>query len=92
MDEQARQLRRSGAPLPAALVDPHPDRLPADAPGRGVVVAAHAAAVADDADGYVDPLTGMFAFTAAYHWAKGACCELGCRHCPWLDADARLGT
>lgn len=90
MDEEARQLRRAGAPLPAALVEPHADRLPADTPGRDAVAAAHAAAVADGADGYVDPLTGMFAFTAAYHWAKGACCELGCRHCPWLDADARL--
>ncbi|HUG86249.1 MAG TPA: DUF5522 domain-containing protein [Euzebya sp.] len=89
-DQRARQLRRAGQPLPDALVDPHPQRLDPTTAGAEVVVAAHRAAVADGADGYADPLTGLFSFTAAYHWAKGECCELGCRHCPWLDADDRL--
>jgi len=89
-EERAQQRRRQGEPLPAALVAPHPARLPAGTPGRAVILDAHARAVAEGADGYVDPTTGMFSFTAAYHWGKGACCELGCRHCPWLEADERL--
>lgn len=90
-DARAQQLRRAGTPLPAALLDPHPDRLDLADPRSPVVLAAHRQAVADGADGYVDPLTGLFSFTARYHWEKGACCELGCRHCPWADADDRLG-
>ncbi len=84
----AERLRRQGSPLPAALVDPHPDRIDAAACARALP--AHRQAVADGADGYVDPSSGLFCFTAGYHWAKGTCCELGCRHCPWIDADARL--
>ena len=83
---EATARRRRGDPLPAALVDPHDAR----SPGSTAALQAHRRAVADGADGYVDPDTGMFCFTAAYHWAKGACCDLGCRHCPWLDADRRL--
>lgn len=89
-DQRARLLRRAGQPLPAALIDPHPQRLDPAVPDADRVVAAHRDAVADGADGYRDPLTGLFSFTAVYHWAKGTCCELGCRHCPWVDADARL--
>lgn len=89
-DQRARQLRRAGHPLPDALVDPHPLRLDPTSPGAEAVVAAHREAVDDGADGYADPMTGLFSFTAAYHWDKGECCELGCRHCPWIDADARM--
>ena len=89
-DQHARALRRAGQPLPEGLVDPHPERLDRATPGADAVVAAHREAVGDGADGYADPLTGLFSFTAVYHWGKGHCCELGCRHCPWLDADQRL--
>jgi hypothetical protein len=82
---EATRRRRAGEALPDALVDPHPDRRASRA-----ALAAHRLAVADGADGYVDPDTGLFCFTAAHHWAKARCCELGCRHCPWVDADARL--
>lgn len=34
--------------------------------------------------GYRDPFTGLFVMTASYLWSRGACCESGCRHCPWL--------
>jgi hypothetical protein len=44
---------------------------------------AHAAATAAGDDGYIDPLTGLFVFTAAHHLARGTCCESGCRHCPY---------
>lgn len=83
---EAEARRRRGEALPAGLVDAHPARSSGSPGARR----AHRQAVADGADGYVDPDTGLFCFTAAYHWAKGACCELGCRHCPWLDADRRL--
>lgn len=69
-------------------MEPHPDRL-----GPGVsplALAAHRAAVAAGRDTYSDIPTGYVVFTAAHHWAKGQCCALGCRHCPWIDADRRL--
>ena len=44
---------------------------------------AHAAAVASDEPGYLDPETGFFVFTAAALLARGSCCGSGCRHCPY---------
>ena len=32
-------------------------------------------------DYYVE--SGRWVFTAAFHRARGACCQSGCRHCPW---------
>ena len=71
-------------PLPADRRDPHPDRLPLDAPGRDAIVAAHDEALQRGEPGYFDPRTGLFVMTAAYLWARGACCDNGCRHCPYL--------
>jgi hypothetical protein len=45
---------------------------------------AHAKAVADGADGYDDPTTGLFVFTSAF-LSQRACCDNGCRHCPYSD-------
>ena len=45
--------------------------------------AAHERAQLAGADGYVDPETGLFVFTAAYLSARGTCCDSGCRHCPY---------
>jgi hypothetical protein len=47
-------------------------------------MAAHDAAVAAGADGYQDPATGWWVFTAVALAANGTCCERGCRHCPWV--------
>lgn len=47
--------------------------------------AAHDRAVADGEPGYLDPSTGYFVFTAVTLAERGACCESGCRHCPWRD-------
>ena len=47
------------------------------------VQAAHDRAVREGEDGYVDPDTGLFVFTAAYLTARGTCCDSGCRHCPY---------
>ena len=63
---------------------PHPDRLAPTAPSFKAIAAAHRAAVAAGAPGYIDPPTGLFVLTAVYLWDRGACCEQGCRHCPYV--------
>jgi hypothetical protein len=68
-----------------ALDQPHPSRLPLDAVRRDDILAAHRRAMASGADGYEDPVTGLFVFTAAYHAARGSCCDSGCRHCPYIE-------
>jgi hypothetical protein len=53
----------------------------------------HDAAVHSGTDGYIDPNTGLFVFTAAYHLARGTCCDSGCRHCPFAhDGHMRTET
>jgi Family of unknown function (DUF5522) len=51
---------------------------------------AHREAMARGDDGYFDPPTGLFVFTAAYLAARGTCCESDCRHCPYRDPDQPL--
>ncbi|HEX9766632.1 MAG TPA: DUF5522 domain-containing protein [Nitriliruptorales bacterium] len=70
--------------LPPELIAPHPDRLAPDHPRYDQIVAAHAAAVARGEDGYPDPGTGYWVFSALALWERGTCCEQGCRHCPWI--------
>lgn len=65
------------------LTQPATSRLLPDAPGYDEIVAAHSFALAEEADGYDDPITGMYVFTAAY-LASRDCCDLGCRHCPYV--------
>jgi hypothetical protein len=71
--------------LPADRRLPHPDRLSPAAPGYAEIVARHEEALARDEPGYLDPVTGLFVMTAATHWARGECCDSGCRHCPFLE-------
>jgi hypothetical protein len=71
------------APLTARLAPSRPD--------HAAIVAAHEAALAHDDDGYLDPATGAFVFTAQAHWDRGSCCHSGCRHCPYEDGE-RAGT
>ncbi|HEX7165813.1 MAG TPA: DUF5522 domain-containing protein [Acidimicrobiales bacterium] len=52
-------------------------------PADDRVQAAHDAAVADGQDGYIDPDSGLFVFTAAYLAERGYCCAEDCRHCPF---------
>jgi len=55
-------------------------------PGNSLSAAARAAhedAMRKGDDGYADPETGLFVFTAAYLEARGTCCDSGCRHCPY---------
>ncbi|CAN5862863.1 hypothetical protein BH24ACT3_BH24ACT3_04750 [soil metagenome] len=68
--------------IPAsAKVTSVPAGPPAD---RRAILAAHASAMERGDDGYLDPVNGLFVFTAAYLLARGACCDTGCRHCPYV--------
>lgn len=69
---------------PRRLSEPHPDRLPGDAPQRDEILARHDAAMAAGEPGYLDPGTGLFVLTAAYLRDRGTCCDSGCRHCPYV--------
>lgn len=44
---------------------------------------AHDDACARGQDGYADPDTGWFVFTAVGLKKRGWCCGSGCRHCPY---------
>ncbi len=61
-----------------------PDRLSPHHPRLTEVMAAHARAVAAAEPGYEDPVTGLTVFTAAFLADRGYCCEIGCRHCPFV--------
>ncbi|MFA7267024.1 MAG: DUF5522 domain-containing protein [Candidatus Nanopelagicales bacterium] len=64
--------------------EPSTTRLPLHAPHRDAIVLAHARAIEADDDGYDDPATGLYVFTAK-SLATRDCCDLGCRHCPYCD-------
>jgi hypothetical protein len=58
--------------------------LPLAIPNREQIIAAHDAALAADEAGYLDPASGLFVLTAAFHARRGTCCHKGCRHCPYV--------
>jgi Family of unknown function (DUF5522) len=68
-----------------ALDEPHPARLGADDPRRAEILAAHRRALAAGDAGYADPATGLFVLTGSYLADQGACCDSGCRHCPYVE-------
>lgn len=78
------------AEMPAERRAPLVARLDPTRPDHAVIVAAHARAMAAGEDGYLDPTTGFFVFTAQAHWDRGRCCQSGCRHCPYA-AGPRAG-
>ena len=69
---------------PRPLDEPHASRLRTDHPNRVAIIAAHRDALQNGEDGYLDPVSGLFVFTAAYHAARGTCCDSACRHCPYV--------
>jgi hypothetical protein len=69
--------------LPADRRLPRADRLDVDHPAYVPIVSAHEAALDAGRDTYRDPLTGLQVFTAGALWARGLCCQSGCRHCPY---------
>ena len=64
--------------------EPDPSRLSPDDPNRRSIIAAHEAALTAGEAGYLDPVTGLFVFTAASLSAR-PCCDNGCRHCPYKE-------
>lgn len=74
--------------LPSRIGRPHPDRLSPDHPQYAEILRAHTDAVTGDVDGYLDPASGYWVFTARYLDERGYCCQMGCRHCPWVDRPA----
>jgi hypothetical protein len=72
------------SPSGRPLAEPHPTRLSPDHPRRAEILAAHQAAMAAGAPGYEDPDTGLYVMTAAHLLGRGACCQSGCRHCPYV--------
>jgi hypothetical protein len=66
------------------LSEPHPTRLATTHRLRAEILAAHDAALAHDEDGYVDPASGWWVFSAAHLLERGHCCDSGCRHCPYV--------
>lgn len=69
--------------LPASRRVPLVARLDPAHPGYELVLAVHERALAADAPTYPDPLSGFDVLTAAELWARGFCCDSGCRHCPF---------
>lgn len=61
--------------------------LPPAPTARAAVVQAiedlHARTCAEGGDGYMDPTTGFFVFSALSHLRRGKCCGSACRHCPF---------
>jgi len=73
--------------LPDDRRQPLVARVPPDDPATPVVLARHEDALDASVDGYLDPASGAFVFTAATLWARGRCCASGCRHCPYTAGD-----
>ncbi|MDT7537680.1 MAG: hypothetical protein QOI82_1265 [Actinomycetota bacterium] len=71
----------AGRPLSTPAVS----RLALDHPQRADILAAHDAALAQNAPGYTDPASGLFVLTAGWLAARGTCCDNGCRHCPYVE-------
>jgi len=64
---------------------PSDRRLSRERPDREEILAGHRAALAAGVATYLDPTTGYSVFTAAHLLGVGACCDSGCRHCPYVD-------
>lgn len=64
---------------------PHPARLSPRRRDYDRVMAAHDAACAAGRVGYLDPGTRLFVLTVDELWARGSCCDSGCRHCPYVE-------
>jgi hypothetical protein len=57
--------------------------MPDDLTLRDRVSLLHAAACKREEDSYIDPSTGLLVMTAHALRARGFCCAVGCRHCPY---------
>lgn len=69
--------------IPDTLGPPKAERLNPARPDYAAIMEAHRAAAEAGRSGYVDPGSGFFVLTAPALAARGSCCGLGCRHCPF---------
>ncbi len=67
---------------------PAPERLSLQHPLRLEILSRHRAAVESGIPTYRDPASGLAVLTAAFLAGRGYCCESGCRHCPFVGAEA----
>lgn len=79
--------RTGRAPLAAERTLPRRDRLDTDHPAYVPIMVAHETALEAGQDTYRDPLTGFEVMTATALWARGECCDRGCRHCPYGEQE-----
>ena len=66
---------------------PHPSRCDPSRSDYAAIIATHEQAVALGATTYSDPSSGLTVLTVAAHLARGACCDSGCRHCPYVVSE-----
>jgi len=83
----SRRPAEAGVLAPRRLDEPAQSRFPPDAPAHDEALRRHAEAMAAGQAGYLDPTTGLFVLTAAFHADRGTCCGSGCRHCPYVIDD-----
>lgn len=67
-----------------SVTRPHPSRLDPARPDYAAILAAHERAVTRGEATYRDPTTGLAVMTVTSLLERGACCDTGCRHCPYL--------
>ena len=67
------------------LNEPLESRLDPSREDYDAILEAHALAMAEERNGYFDPKTGAWVFTALAHANRGYCCGNGCRHCPYVQ-------
>ncbi|MBL4770808.1 MAG: hypothetical protein JKY61_06630 [Planctomycetes bacterium] len=80
----ASNFTRGEGPLPSDRRTPHPRYFNPQHPRYAQVMACHDAALAAGHSQYLDPITGGHVETAESIWKGRDCCNLGCRHCPYL--------
>ena len=66
------------------LTQPHSKRLSPSDPAYDEILSAHERALEAGEPGYLDPVTGLYVMTSAYHADRGTCCGNACRHCPYV--------
>ena len=66
------------------LEQPHSRRLSSRHPRFVEIMSRHSKAVSEGQPCYLDLVTGLMVFTAAFLAERGSCCDSGCRHCPFV--------
>ena len=65
---------------------PHRSRLDPAREDYELIMSLHEAAVRAGQVSYRDPHSGLLVMTVTTLIERGACCESGCRHCPYVTS------